>query len=928
MHGRPRTGAHQDEAKEAETRKKVQLYCRLSSDVIARRNQRRFDPESLGLTAALLELNPEFLTVWNYRRDAVTHWLEQHAPRDHAAADPVVAAAATTSAHPQQAQDAPAATGNGHYNAGAAAASINGGALDGHVADAGRPDEGRDVAAGAAAAVPAPAGADEGAREHFPQKLREVVEEELKLAEKALRKNAKAYGPWYHRKWVLSLALRHGIGSDLLQRELLLCAKLLDADERNFHGWLHRRFVAEQLGRSPAQERQFCEQKINQNFSNYSAWHYRSSLLPLDGVKPTPLHGTPGTDVLASPASLDASIPVMRSEFELVQNAFFTEPEDQSGWMYHRWLLARAVTMAGPPLLGSFPSLGSTLHVAPSSTQDVPPGTLHLPPASAVPSAQPPRITLIFAAPVADPGTRVHLRVLTGMLDVGAELSSATCPSGSVAGVGDRHGAWVSVPVTWEPTVLSTGVPFKGDSCAAGPSSAATMGSPADADAGARPAMARTSRLPHAQVWSCQLPRSLTAARMPGVPEGDAGGRGVEVKACLVFEDGGLEQGRQGLGSDQPGSTHKRVVPFCIAVQSGDESSSTAADGVHATDAASAWAELDGRWPERNVEAVATSAEVSAERGAAVVVQEAGQGTDPVQGMLREQQAMCEQLLELEQDSKWPMLTLARVLEAQQLVDQCARSTVSVSSLDDIDWQALDARVKANSIGENVLQHGSRVRELYHRLTQVDPARQQYYHACLSDLSLDQGLAAHKRAGELPTPPHGALWVNLSRLGLHRVTLKGCSQICHVRRLDLSHNHLFEATGLECLQQLVSLDLSHNRIRYMADILPGLSGLPQLQALNLSHNLMGAPSHGAHGGGQPEFEGGDEQTKELNGRAQAASVTDALMMSAVRGLSGLVALRSLDMTGNPVCACVSYMERMRSVAPSLLWLDGERLVVS
>ncbi|XP_029095214.1 geranylgeranyl transferase type-2 subunit alpha isoform X1 [Monodon monoceros] len=158
-----------------------------------------------------------------------------------------------------------------------------------------------------------------------PEELATLVKAELGFLESCLRVNPKSYGTWHHRCWLLGR-----LPEANWAQELELCARFLEVDERNFHCWDYRRFVAAQAAVPPAEELAFTDSLITRNFSNYSSWHYRSCLLPQ--LHPQPDSGPQGR------------LPedVLLKELELVQNAFFTDPNDQSAWFYHRWLLGRA----------------------------------------------------------------------------------------------------------------------------------------------------------------------------------------------------------------------------------------------------------------------------------------------------------------------------------------------------------------------------------------------------------------------------------------------------------------------------------------------------------------------------------------------------------------------------------------------------------
>lgn len=176
--------------------------------------------------------------------------------------------------------------------------------------------------------------ADAEARQHR-------LETDLQLTNVALLRNPKNYSVWEHRKWVLNAMPAADWGA-----ELALVDMYLQKDGRNFHTWDYRRYLlgtllteqgaAQENTRSdgkprptptPKSELAFTTRKISENFSNFSAWHYRTKLL---------------TRMWEGDESSATPVTTLDEEFEFVRQALWSDPNDQSAWLYHRWLVGRA----------------------------------------------------------------------------------------------------------------------------------------------------------------------------------------------------------------------------------------------------------------------------------------------------------------------------------------------------------------------------------------------------------------------------------------------------------------------------------------------------------------------------------------------------------------------------------------------------------
>ncbi|KAK3747037.1 hypothetical protein QZH41_017815 [Actinostola sp. cb2023] len=191
QHGRlkVRTSAEQAAAKQKEREKKMKVYNEVTERIFTKRKDNEHDQEALYLTEQLLSANPDFGTLWNFRREIFINFKDKSG---------------------------------------------------------------------------------------FDSKLESLCKKELSFLQSCLQVNPKSYGVWHNRQWINEFMPHPN-----WKQELQLCNLFLSFDERNFHCWDYRRTVVRKANITPEDEFKFSTDKIVENFSNYSSWHYRSKLLPL-----------------------------------------------------------------------------------------------------------------------------------------------------------------------------------------------------------------------------------------------------------------------------------------------------------------------------------------------------------------------------------------------------------------------------------------------------------------------------------------------------------------------------------------------------------------------------------------------------------------------------------------------------------------------
>ncbi|CAI5929782.1 unnamed protein product [Closterium sp. NIES-64] len=907
-----------------------------------------YSPEALAASAALLEQNPDVYVTWNYRKKAFAHRCGAlEAGEGGSREGKAVQRGSEVKEGEKEAQ------GKEGQGEGGKEAQGEGGSGEGEV--------GTDGAMGEAESAGG-RGDKRGESEVGGENDGKQGEEQERI-EAALRTNPKCYGAWHHRKWLFALSsteplpsLGANLGPSLQQvrinlrteariaREQKLLGMMLSADDRNFHAWDYWRFMSHVARMSPSKDLGFTMERINANFSNYSAWHSRSKLLPMLHACPPP----PTTPTAPEAKGLPQA--ALEEECELVRQAFFTEPEDQSGWMYQHWLLQQILPPLPPRLLSSWPSPGST--VCYSSPENPPEkssgGDSAAGEGVSESSPRAPRqvrmsAVLVFSEPV------------VGVTRESVTLMGAGMEVGEWRAVGGEE-AWLSGRQSG--CERETG----GD---VGPKSAAASS----------PTILVSWVFAHpSAIRSAATCQSLLLPHTDRTCSNDGNG-----SSSFTLQLQGSSLILPQMDVSETNGTHSQATVPPVNFPTHDwsnfrwpsSSPSPPPPAAAAAPAPAAPAAADG-------DAAASGAAASA--GGA-----AGGSEQWRVDVVQREIDMCRELIDLEPDRCVRGMQCDVSCDLDHAVPVwCGPSNTKKNSSTHFSYPV--SFPPASSFGSSLALSNPKPRSpslpappclqqvsypllrppVLHFLSQLKQSP--IPPSLLPPLSNPSTIVFQQVGSPLSLPPPlHSLTSGLSslspassphaassttscrtypcRLGkmprlVKSVPCGAPHRLLPVSTLLLDHNRISTLTGFEALQNLQVLDLSHNSIAFSSAIAP-LAHLPALRALSLAHNLLGGKPVDRHrychpsprcnrfpSWNMPSNSTGDEVSSSAEAAAAAAAATVDLVQqhsnlwTVLQCLGGLRQVAVLDLTGNPVCQWDGYRQLVLSLLPQLVLFDG------
>ncbi|CAD6893426.1 unnamed protein product [Tilletia controversa] len=286
MHGvkRERTTAQAKAARKAKEAARLESYLEVESRFFELRDANDLSPAALEQTTKLLSFNPEFFTVWNYRRAILSHLFESES--EPSQEDATKTAASESGPESQEAKDA-------RRNV--------------------LLQDDLELTMHALRAHPKVYwiwSHRTWCLENLPDPKADGSKwkRELKLAEHMLELDPRNFHGWDYRRYLLV---------QLSQPSSRSSPTSFSSSTLTFPEALPTPLLQQELT--------YTLRKIEANFSNFSAWHQRSRCLPALWAR---------EQVAPSERAKQRD-----EEFELIRQAMYTDPSDSSIWIYHRWLV-------------------------------------------------------------------------------------------------------------------------------------------------------------------------------------------------------------------------------------------------------------------------------------------------------------------------------------------------------------------------------------------------------------------------------------------------------------------------------------------------------------------------------------------------------------------------------------------------------------